>query len=159
MANYAFDEDAVITLSETADIGGTSATTSYVSMENFDRAVLYAEIGTWDSSDDLDTLKIQQATDSSGTSVKDLTTSASGGNYDTDSPLDADGDFAYISIKAENLDTDNGFTHIRGIASEGGNSGTDNVTLVLIRHGAKYKQKELAGAATAGSKVYYRPGS
>ena len=40
MANYAFDEDAVITLAETADIVGPSATTSYVSMDNFDRAVL-----------------------------------------------------------------------------------------------------------------------
>ena len=30
-----------VTLLETTDIGGTSATTSYVSMENFDRAFAY----------------------------------------------------------------------------------------------------------------------
>lgn len=154
--NGFFSENGIITLAETADIGGTSLNTSWVSMKNFAKATLYAEVGTWDSSDDVDTLKIQQATDSSGTSAKDLTTSASGGNYDTDAPLDADGDFAYIEINAEDLDTDNGFTHIRGTAAEAGNSGTDNITLILLRYGAKYPAKELAGAATSGSKVYYK---
>ena len=125
-------------------------------MENFDRATLYAELGTWNGSDDLDGLKIQQATDSSGTSAKDLTTSASGGNYDTDSPLDADGDFAYIEVRAEDMDADNSFTHIRGLASESDNSGVDNVTLVLLRYGAKHGKKEQGGSATAGSKVYYK---
>ena len=157
MGNF-FSEDGIITLVDTADIGGTSASSGYVSMKGFDRATLYAEIGTWNAGDDLDTLKIQQATDSSGTSAKDLTTSASGGNYDTDNPLDADGDFAYIEIKAEDLDTDNGFTHINVTAAEAGNSGTDNVTLVLLRYGAKYPAKQLAGAATTGSKVYYKSG-
>jgi hypothetical protein len=151
-----FSEDGIVTLAETADIGGTNTATAYVSMKGFSKATLYAEVGTWDSGDDVDTLKIQQATDSSGTSVKDLTTSASGGNYDSDSPLDADGDFAYIEINAEDLDTDNGFTHIRGYVAEAGNSGTDNITLVLLRYGAKYPAKELAGAATSGSKVYYK---
>ena len=156
--NGFFSENGIITLVETADIGGTSASSGYVSMKGFDRATLYAEIGTRNSGDDLDTLKNQQETDSSGTSAKDLTTSASGGNYDTDNPLDADGDFAYIEIRAEDLDTDNGFTHINVTAAEGGNSGVDNVTLVLLRYGAKYPSKEMAGAASTGSKVYYKSG-
>ena len=155
MGKY-FSEDGIITISETADIGGTSSNTGWVSMENFDRATLYAELGTWDSSDDLDGLKLQQAQDSSGTGVKDLTTSASGGNYDTDAPLDADGDFAYIEVRAEDMDADNSFTNIRGLASESDNSGTDNVTLVLLRYGAKHGKKEQGGSATAGSKVYYK---
>ena len=152
---YRMSEDAAISLVETADIGGTSASTSYVSMEGFNNAIAYLEVGTFDSGDDIDTYKIQQATDSSGTSAKDLTTSASGGNYDTDNPLDADGDFGIIEIKAEDLDTANGFTHINVTVAEGGNSGTDNVTMFLIRYNAKHKQEHKNGAATTGSKFYY----
>tara|TARA_R110000823_G_scaffold297009_5_gene417047 strand:- start:1578 stop:2048 length:471 start_codon:yes stop_codon:yes gene_type:complete len=150
-------EDMAFTPLEQADIGGTSATTSYVSMEGFNRAVAYVELGTFDSGDDLDTCKILQATDSSGTSSKDLTTSASGGNYDTDSPIDADGDFVIIDIRGEDLDTDNGFTHIALTVAEGGNSGTDNVFGMLTRHDAKHKAKQKNGDAVAGSKVYVTP--
>ena len=56
-------EQFAVTLLETTDIGGTSATTSYVSMENFDRATAYVEIGTWNASDDLDSCHFLQATD------------------------------------------------------------------------------------------------
>ena len=150
-------EDMAFTPLEQADIGGTSATTSYVSMEGFNRAVAYVELGTFDSGDDLDTCKILQATDSSGTSSKDLTTSASGGNYDTDSPIDADGDFVIIDIRGEDLDTDNGFTHIALTTAEGGNSGTDNVFGMLIRHDAKHKAKQKNGSASAGAQVYVTP--
>ena len=150
-------EDMAFTPLEQADIGGTSATTSYVSMEGFNKATAYVELGTFNSSDDLDTCGILQATDSSGTSSKDLTTSASGGNYDTDSPIDADGDFVIIDIRAEDLDTDNGFTHIALTNAEGGNSGKDNVFGMLIRHDAKHKAKQKNGDAVAGSKVYVTP--
>jgi len=152
---FRLSEDAAITLAETADIGGTAISTSYVSMEGFNNAVAYVEIGTWDSGDDLDVYKIQQATDSSGTSVKDLTTSGSGSNYDSDAPLDADGNFGIIEIKAENLDTTNGFTHIRATASEAGNTGVDNATLFLIRYGAKHKEEQKNATAVSGEKFYY----
>lgn len=150
-------EHAAFTIIETADIGGTSASTAYVAMTNFARVMAYAEIGTWDSGDDLDTAKLQQATDSSGTSVKDLTTSASGGDYDTDTDaLDADGDFVVIEARAEELDADNGFDYVRLTLAEAGNTGVDNVTAFLIRYGYHYPQKELNGAAVSGSKVYVR---
>ena len=147
-------EQFAVTLLETSDIGGTSATTSYVSMEKFDRAFAYAEIGTWDSGDDLDTFKFLQATDSSGTNSKDLTTSGSGSNYDSDNPVDADGNWVIGDIRAEDLDTDNGFTHIALTVAEGGNSGTDNVTAFIIRHDPKYPAKEMNGAASTGAQVY-----
>ena len=146
-------EQFAVTLLETSDIGGTSATT------NFDRAFAYAEIGTWDSGDDLDTFKFLQATDSSGTSSKDLTSSGSGSNYDSDSPVDADGNWVIGDIRAEDLDTDNGFTHIALTVAEGGNSGTDNVTAFLLRHDPKYPAKEMNGAASAGAQVYVTPRS
>ena len=152
-------EHATFDLLETSDIGGTNAQNSggYLSMKNYSRVMAYVELGTWNSSGDLDECRLQQATDSSGTSVKDFTTDASGGDYDTDNPIDADGDFVIIEARAEDLDVDNGFDHIRLYVAEGGNSGTDNVTGVVIRYGYAYPKKELQGAASTGSKVYVNP--
>ena len=149
-------EHASIDMMVEQDIGGTNASNdgSYLSMKNYARALFYVELGTWDSSDDLDECRIQQATDSSGTSVKDLTSDASGGNYDTDNPIDADGDFVIIEIRGEDMDVDSGFDYIRGYVAEGGNTGVDNVMGVLIRYGYAYPKKELQGAASTGSQVY-----
>jgi len=139
-----------------ADIGGTNAQNNggYLSMKNYARVMAYVELGTWDSGDDLDECRLQQATDSSGTSVKDLTTDASGGNYDTDNPIDSDNDFVVLEARAEDMDVDNGFDYIRLYVAEGGNSGTDNISGVVIRYGYAYPKKELQGAASTGSKVY-----
>jgi hypothetical protein len=149
-------EHASIDMMVEQDIGGTNAQNDggYLSMKNYARALFYVELGTWDSGDDLDECRIQQATDSSGTSVKDLTSDASGGNYDTDNPADADGDFVVIEVRGEDMDTDGGFDYIRGYVAEGGNSGVDNVMGVLIRYGYAYPKKELQGAASTGSQVY-----
>ena len=149
-------EHADIDLMVEQDIGGTNGQNDggWLSMKNYARALFYVELGTFDSSDDLDECRIQQATDSSGTSAKDLTTDGSGLNYDSDNPIDSDGDFVIIEIRAEDLDVDNGFDYIRGYVAEGGNSGVDNVMGVLIRYGYAYPKKELQGAASTGSKVY-----
>jgi hypothetical protein len=152
-------EHASIDLLDLADIGGTNAQNNggYLSMKNYSRVMAYVEIGTWDSGDDLDECRLQQATDSSGTSVKDFTTDASGGDYDTDNPVDADGDFVIIEARAEDMDVDNGFDFVRLYVAEGGNTGVDNVAGVLIRYGYAYPKKELQGAASTGSKVYVKP--
>jgi len=149
--------DAKVTLLETADIGGTNASTAWVSMKDVQKVFAYVEIGTWNATDDLDECRLEQAQDASGTGAKDLTTDAAGGNYDTDAPVDADGNFVILEAKAEDLDTENGFTHVRLYVAEGGNTGVDNVTGFLIRYGHAYQQKELNGAAVAGEKVYVRP--
>jgi len=152
-------EHASFDLLETSDIGGTNAQNQggWLSMKNYSRVCAFISLGTWNASDDLDEARLQQATDSSGTSAKDFTTDASGGDYDTDNPIDADGDFVIIEARAEDLDVDNGFDHIRLYVAEGGNSGTDNVTGVVIRYGYAYPKKELQGAASTGSKVYVKP--
>lgn len=154
---YTGSHDMAFTLLETADIGGTNASTGWVSMENFEKVIAYVEIGTWNATDDLDECRLEQATDSGGTGAKDLTTDASGGNYDTANPVDADGDFVILEAKAEDFDVANGFTYVRLYVAEGGNTGVDNVTGVLIRHGAHAKTAQLNGAAVTGSKVYVRP--
>ena len=149
-------EHASIDLLDLADIGGTNAQNNggWLSMKNYARAMAYVEIGTWDSSDDLDECRFQQATDSSGTSAKDLTSDASGGNYDTDNPVDADGNFVVIEVRGEDMDVDNGFDYIRLYVAEGGNTGVDNVSGVVIRYGYAYPKKELQGAASTGAQVY-----
>ena len=49
------------------------------------------------------------------------------------------------------------FDFIRLYLAEGGNTGVDNVTGILIRYGYAYPQKELNGAAVTGSRVYVQP--
>jgi hypothetical protein len=149
--------DVAVSLLETSDIGGTNAATPWVSMKDFQKVFAYVEIGTWNATDDLDECRLQQAQDGSGTGAKDLTTDASGGDYDTDNPVDADGNFVILEAKAEDLDTENGFTYVRLYVAEGGNTGVDNVTGFLLRHGYAYQGKELNGAAVVGEKVYVRP--
>lgn len=136
------------------DIGGTNANTDWVSMVGYERVFAYVQLGTWNSTDDLDECKLQQATDSSGTGVKDLTTDASDGAYDTDTPIDAAGNFVVLEAKAEDFDVEGGFTYVRLYVAEAGNTGVDNIGGFLMRYGAHNKAAELQGAAAAGEKVY-----
>lgn len=143
---------------EQADIGGTNAQNAggYLAMTNYNRCYARVELGTWDSGDDLDECRIQQASDSSGTSVKDLTSDASGGNYDTDNPIDADGDFVVLEVRGEDMDLNASapFDYVRLYVAEGGNTGVDNIFGVLIRYEHANERKELQGAASTGSQVY-----
>tara|TARA_Y100000310_G_C20491880_1_gene719658 strand:+ start:53 stop:544 length:492 start_codon:yes stop_codon:yes gene_type:complete len=142
------------------DVGGTTANIgSWSDMKNYARAVMYTELGTWNASDDLDHCRIEEADDSSGSNSGELTSDASGGNYDTDSPIDADGNFVIIEVRAEDMDVDNANPrrYIRGVVGEDGNSGTDDCMAVLVRYGYAYPQKELQGAASSGAQVYADP--
>lgn len=143
------------------DIGGTNAQTGWEDMLNFARARGYVELGTWNAMDDLDESKIQSSDDSSGTNKVEVTTDASGGNYDTDSPIDADGDFIVTEIRAENVDSENANPqrYIRYYVAEGGDTGADELGGYMSLYGYGYPQKELQGAAAAGSKVYVDPNS
>ena len=154
-------EVASIDLMDLADIGGTNAQNNggYLAMLDYERAYAYVEIGTWDSSDDLDECRLQQAINSSGGSVKDLTSDASGGNYDTDNPVDADGDMVIIEVRAEDLDVANVFNHIRLYVAEGGNTGVDQVAGAVMRYDYAYPRKALQAAAVTGSKVYVDTGT
>lgn len=139
------------------DVGGTTASTAYVSLKNYARAAGYVELGTWNASDDLDHCRLDAAQDTSGTGVGELTTDASGGDYDTDYPIDADGDFVILEMRAEDLDVEGADVTLRLTVGEDGNSGTDDVMAVLVRYGYAYPQKELQGAAASGSQVYVNP--
>lgn len=154
-------EELVVELPFTeADIGGTNTaggdnTVHWTDMRGYDRCMVVVELGTFNATDELDTLKIEQAQDADGTGKKDLTTSASGGDYDTDSKLGSDGDKAYIDVRAEDLDVTNGFTHIRVYAEEDDNTGVDNISAVYIKT-PQVKHAEINGAASS-SLLYIAP--
>lgn len=159
MPSYHLSEDAKFTILETADIGGTNTGSTgnfatWLEMDEFERVTAVIEIGTWNATDDLDTCKLQQY---DGTTTKDLTTSASGGDYDTDTPVDADGDQVILEARADQLDTANGFNRVRVYCAEGGNTGVDNVSGVIIRWGSKFKHKNRHRTASTGSVVYVTP--
>lgn len=139
---------------ENVDIGGTNAQAGSIDMRKWNSVFAYVEVGTWNATDDLDECRLEQG---DGTNWKDLTTDASGGNYDTDNPVDADGDFVILEATDEDLDVANGFYLVRLYVAEGGNTGTDNVHGFIMGCGAKTKTKQKNGTAVTGSKVYVRP--
>ena len=145
---------------ETADIGGTNTGAvgnwaAYHNVSHYDHITAIVEVGTWNASDDLDECKLQQY---DGTTAKDLTTVGSGStyDYDTDNMVDADGDQVIIECPVTKLDAANGFNQVRLYCAEGGNTGTDNVSGVLILSKARDKKKELHKTAATGSVVYVR---
>lgn len=144
-----------IAVLETVDIGGTNAQAGAVDMRNWNTVMAYVEVGTWNAGDDLDECRLEQ--DDGTGSWKDLTTDASGGNYDTDNPVDADGNWVFLEASDEDLDVANGFYLVRLYVAEGGNSGVDNVTGVIMGCCAKRKEAQKNGAASTGAQVYVRP--
>lgn len=157
-----FDEVRVVFPFTETDIGGTNSAGSddavhWFDMSDFDEFGCLVELGTWNGTDDLDTCKLEQATSSAGAGKKDLTTSASGGNYDTDNPIDADGNKVFLSCRAEDLDAANGFRYVRIYLAEGGNTGVDNVSAVYIARKARNASSTLNGAASTGVLAYAQP--
>jgi len=144
------------------DIGGTDSagaddTLHWVSMEDYEHFLCKVELGTWNAADDLDVCKLEQATSSAGAGKKDLTTASATGNYDTDTPIDADGNWVILECHASDLDVANGFTHVRVLCAETGDTGTDNVSAVYIRGGAQIKRDALNFAESAGVTMYVKP--
>jgi hypothetical protein len=153
-------DELVVSLPFTeADIGGTNSAGSsdavhWVDMAGYNSFLCLVEIGTWDAGDDLDTCKLEQATSSAGAGKKDLTTSSATGNYDTDAPVDADGDQVILEVQADDFDVDNGFHFVRVYLAETGNTGVDNVSAVYLRADARDAYTNLLVAPVAGSKIY-----
>ncbi len=157
-------ECAKVAILPTADIGGTDTVAvdaanwgAWHDVADFERIYAKVRLGTWNAADDLDTCKLQQATSEAGAGAKDLTTSASGGDYDTDNPVDASGNTVVLEANADELDVDGGYHYVRVYCAETGDTGTDEVAGVLILHGARHAFGEREGAAAAGATVYVRP--
>lgn len=153
---YQLSHDAVISMINTTDIGGTSASLgTWLDMSGFESCFVYVEVGTWNSGDDLDECRIEAASDSSGSNNVEVTTDAASGNYDTGAPIDADGNWVIIEIRNEDLPEGKPFVNF--VLGEGGNTGVDNITAFMILYNAKEKYSERNAAAIAGEKVYVTP--
>lgn len=89
----------------------TSATqnSSYVSMASRHHIAALIFVGTIAATGTLD-IKLQQAKDSSGTSVKDITGKALTQLTNADSPVTKP---LIIEVRADELDVAGGFTHVR----------------------------------------------
>lgn len=140
-------------------IRNTNVQTIWVPMKDYDRVFGLVMVSkTFNASDVATTIKLQQATDSSGTLAKDLTTSGAGSTNDYDStnnPLGVvAGSYVIVEQRAEDLDVDNGFNHVRLYVASTSNTGTDNVFGLLVRYNYLYPRKQLPGTAATNTKIY-----
>ena len=156
-------ENAKVICLPNADIGGTNTATldaTYWGAAHdarlFHRIYVQLRVGTWNAGDDVDTCKLQQCTAADGTGAKDLTTSGSGTTYDynTDYPLDAVTNTVTFDLPTDIMDFANGYYYVRLYAAETGDSGTDNVSGVIVLYGARDKYAERGAAAASGETVY-----
>jgi hypothetical protein len=129
-------------LLETTDIGATNATSLYLDLSEAGAATFVIYLGStattpidWHASDILDTCKLRQATTAAGGSVKDITSA----EIDTD--LTTAGDYGWLTVRANALDIANGFKFVCCYVAEGGNSGTDKVTIFGMTHDLHYHHK------------------
>lgn len=86
-----------------------TVTSGWVAMSDFEKIMAVVMAGTLGSSATLDA-KLEQATDSSGTGAKDITGKAI--TQLTQAGTDSDKQ-AVINCRADELDVDNSFTHVR----------------------------------------------
>ncbi len=155
---YQLSHDSKISMINTTDIGGTSVSlATWMDMSGFESCFVYVEVGTWDAADDLDTCRIEAASDSSGTGNEEVTTDSATGNYDTDTPVDADGDFVILEIRNEDLPVGKPFVNF--VLGEADNTGVVNINGFMVLYNAKEKFAEKNGAAVSGEKVYVTPHS
>lgn len=98
---------------------------SYLDMVDYDRCVFLMAIGATDNTLDL---KVVQATDSSGTSVKDITNAAI-------TQLTGSDDNEYVSVEVDQtaLDIANSFTHV---AAQPTAAGTTTGVIIAMRYHA-----------------------
>ena len=89
-------------------------TSAYVSMSTFNQVLAIVQTGTLGSSATVD-FKLVQATDSSGTSVKDI----SGKSVTQLVKESNDDDQAVINCRSEELDVDNGFDYVAMVMTVG----------------------------------------
>ena len=150
------------------DIGGTNTagsddTVHWIDLANYGSIVFLflCGIGTAGSeasfTDSITTLKLQQASSSTGTGIKDLTTSGSEGDYDTDTPLDAAGEKAYLFCRGIQLDVKNSFRYVRPYAACTADNGSNYVSCWVAREALIRSHRYLQGTA-AGALQYIYPG-
>lgn len=110
-------EKAAVLATIDPDVTAAGAVTSdYADLTKFEQILAVVMAGTLGSSATVDA-KLVQATDASGTGVKDITGKAI--TQMTQAGTDQSDTQAVLNCRAEELDTDNGFTHAALIVTVG----------------------------------------
>lgn len=123
------------------DNGGTS--NHWVSMVGYETFMCLVELGTFNATDSVDTLKLQQATSSAGAGAKNLI------NPGAQSTLGSDGDTAKLEVHVSDMDVEGGFTHVRVLVGEASGTGADNVSAVYIRGNPMHAKANLTSTTTS----------
>ena len=139
------------------DIGGTNAESDWADVADFDRIFAMITLGTYTGADKVTTFKLQQASSSTGTGAKDLTTSGTDttSNYDSTYGPDAAGDTLIADARAEDLDITNGFHFVRVYVAATGNSNTDDVQGFLMLFNKAHKIPQVQGATAAATDTFH----
>lgn len=120
------------------DANGTGDYSSaWVNMGEFNAVQGIVLAGTLGTSATLDA-KFEQAQDASGTGVKDI----SGKSITQLVKASNDDDQAVINVRDDELDVDNGFTHVRLTMTVG--TATSDCAAVVLAHYARYTPAALA---------------
>jgi len=138
-----------------ADIGGTNATSDYVSLADYDQVVFDVMLGFadgdntysgWTAADKLDSLIVKQAINSSGGSVKTLK------DHSANAVVVADhvaGTHYQIVVNADELDVANDFTHVAVYVAESDDGGTDYVVITAVAAKARFANENESGLTAA----------
>lgn len=105
------DRVAVVGVIDPDVLTATTHDSGWVDMSKFERIMAIVMVGTLGEGAEFDA-KLQQASDSSGTGVKDITGKAMTQMSEDTSPVDEDNQ-AVINCRADELDVTNSFTHVR----------------------------------------------
>lgn len=114
-------------------------TTGWVSLSDFDAIQAIVLVGTLGASATVDA-KLEQATDASGTGVKDVTAKAI--TQLTEAGTDSDKQ-AIINCRSGELDVEGGFTHVR-LSVTVGTAASDMAGLVLGQYARYEPETDLA---------------
>ena len=121
-----FVEDVYrVQLVDPQTLNNTANTSAYVDVGDYDRVVAVLEVGATDTTVDF---KLVQATDSSGTGSKDITSAAI-------TQLSATDDNKQVAIELEvrKLDINNGFNYVAAVTTVG--NGTTGATVAVAIYG------------------------
>jgi hypothetical protein len=128
---------------------GAAATHHWQSLVNHHKILFILFLGTpnqlstYTASDDIATVTIQKATDSSGTGVATVRT-----HTITAGVLDAQGDTAMFEVKSEEIA---GYTHVRPLVAATDNGAFTNITLVALKYQPRFSKVALDRAEYVGT--------
>lgn len=138
------------------DIGGTNSAAAaaalntssaaaqhWVSLANHHKVMFSVFLGdltkltAWTASDDIATITVQQATTTTGTGIKAVTSQT----YTiTAGQLEENGDVVYLEVKSEDLDVANDFDCVRVLVAATDNSTTNQVSCVANLYQPRYSK-------------------